>query len=311
MRAKKQWADAIFTADWHIREDNPPCRLDQWPETQWDKVGQIRELQWQHECPVFIAGDFFHHWKPSPFLLQRTIAELRQFKFPVGVIPGQHDLPQHSQEQYDRSGLAVLEAADVITVLKEPTLTDPWDEGKIAVTGFPWNTTPGGITPLAPIHVALVHLLVYKGEPPFPGAEKSGGTAQSLLSRMPGYDVVVTGDNHQTFTDTRGNQLLVNPGSLGRQTAAQTDHEPSVFLWYSATNTVERHALRYNKGAITREHLDGPAERDERMEAFVRRISDSYEVSLSFKDNITKFLAANVIRKPVQDLVWELMEETK
>ena len=81
---------AIFCSDMHLREDVPTCFTGDWNKEQWEAVMFISNLQTQYQCPVFNAGDLFHHWKPSPNLLTLAMQYLpKQFY----SIAGQHDLP--------------------------------------------------------------------------------------------------------------------------------------------------------------------------------------------------------------------------
>jgi hypothetical protein len=326
-------ATAILAADLHLREDAPPCRTDDFLGAQERKLAFLRGLQQEHgDCPVLVAGDVFHHWKPSPWLLRLAL----QYTHNWVCVPGQHDLPQHSIAHWNRSGLAVLAAAGCCRVLTSPHL-EPlppptgWERrgnGEVGVVGFPWGSVePGPISAIYGHNVALVHRLVYADAEPFPGAEFSGYKAKRLLEQMEGFDLVLCGDNHQQFVacrdgrgkfnypnplGTRGkvtaDHLLVNPGSFTRQTAAQVDHHPAVFLWWADENRVEREPLPHEKGVISREHVDAEREKDERMSAFVKRLADDYEVGLSFRLNLKRFLAANSVSKETEQLVWELVE---
>ncbi|KKL99820.1 hypothetical protein LCGC14_1810530, partial [marine sediment metagenome] len=84
--------DLILTSDWHLREDTPICRTDDFWSAQWNKVDQVMALQSKYDCPILHAGDLFHHWKPSPYLLSETIDHLQGSRF--YTVYGQHDLPQ-------------------------------------------------------------------------------------------------------------------------------------------------------------------------------------------------------------------------
>ena len=310
-------ATAILAADIHLRDTTPVCRTDDFRGAMERKLDFIRALQKEHGgIPVLVAGDVFDHWKPSPELLRWSIEHIQNWI----CIPGQHDLPQHSLELYGKSGLAVLEAAGCVTVL-----TDSYYEYVTETTqivGFPWGVEPGPISKLNNYAVALVHRLVYLGEAPFPGAEVSGSTAKALLQKMEGFDLVVTGDNHETFvvnedsvTSYRwtvgscgnGERLLINPGSMMRTTVKQAEHEPCVFLWYTGTNTVERVVLPHRKGVVDRTHLDRIEERDERLEAFVSRLREDVEVGLNYRENLKHYLQSNPVPKAIKDIVWEVL----
>jgi hypothetical protein len=59
---------------------------------------------------------------------------------------------------------------------------------------------------------------------------------------------------------------------------------------------------------ITKEHLEIKAERDTRMEAFISRLKEDWNVSLSFEDNLKEFLSSNKLRKSVIALIHKAMD---
>src|SRR5690606_7962245 len=90
-------------------------RTDDFQASQWKKLRFLKKLQKKHNCPVLHAGDLFHHWKPSPYLLAKTMKNLpKQFR----TVYGQHDLPQHNFELRNKSGIYALEAARSLEVLE-------------------------------------------------------------------------------------------------------------------------------------------------------------------------------------------------
>ena len=105
---------AILTSDWHLREDTPICRTDDYWNAQWKKVNFISKLQEKYDCPVIHAGDLFDKWKPSPWLLSTTISILPKKFY---TIFGQHDLPQHSLDLEHKSGINTLRQAKSLTVI--------------------------------------------------------------------------------------------------------------------------------------------------------------------------------------------------
>ena len=281
---------AILTSDWHLREDTPVCRTDNFWETQWKKVDFVAQLQREYNCFVYHAGDLFHHWKPSPYLLRETMLHL-----PIAfyTVYGQHDLPQHSLELKYKSGISVLEQAGKVIVLDEAS----------------WGQTPanGSRYFFKNKNILVWHNFTYVGKEPFPGCNSP--KAHVLLEKYKQFDLILTGDNHQSFTShgLSGN-LLVNPGSLMRQTAAQIDFQPKVYLWYAEDNIVETVDVPIEQGVITREHIEKVQERDERIDAFISSLKTGWEMSLSFEDNMKMFFETNRVRKDIKDIIYEAME---
>lgn len=299
--------DAILTADLHIQENAPVCRLDNWMETQERKHQWLSALQKKHGCPVLVAGDLFNHWKPNPFLIGWCGRNLAN---DIIAIPGQHDLEAHNLANIQKSGINALADNGRIILLDEPY---GYNTGVFDVNGFPWGIelTQCKTKIYEAPQVALIHYGVYQNKPHYPGAEHKGGTAISVIKKMPGFDLIVSGDNHQTFThhwnDGKRNTILVNPGSFMRTSAAQADFKPSVFLWCAATNEVEQVFIPIEKGVISREHIDEPQERNERLTAFVDRLDKNIELTISYKENMKRHLAKNKVKKSTSDIIWKSM----
>lgn len=297
-------ADLILSADWHVREDTPVCRSDDYLEAMGRKFQYLRELQLKHDCQVVVAGDVFHKAKPSPFLIGWAMSNLPH----ASVIAGQHDLPNHNLGLFRKCGLYVLELSGCLSVLGQGR-SQHLASSSCVLQGFPWGVSPEkpqeppeewGPLPDGTRRVALVHVLTWTRKKPWPDIEAD--MAGKVLQKFKGFDLVVTGDNHQSFTVEHKGRLLVNPGSLLRSTADQADFRPRVYLWYADTNTVEPVYLPI-EDVISREHLKKNEQRDERMEAFVKRLKDDFEVGLSFERNLEAFFRKNKTRKAVRELI--------
>lgn len=281
--------DLILCADFHLRDDTPTCRTDNFEEAQWNKVGQVAALQEQYQCPVMHAGDLFHHWKPSPYLISETIFHLpKQFI----TVAGQHDLPQHNLELFHKSGMNTLLMAEAINWIK--------DGGNFGQGVGSWFIYDGR-------KVGVWHHFVWDGKDlPWPGCDFI--TARQVLKDNPEFDLIVTGDYHRPFTYEYKGRLLVNCGCLTRQVADYDDHKPRVYLWNAETNTVKLHYLKIQQGVINRDHIQVKEERDKRMDAFIERLSDDWEISISFEENLKRFISSNTLRKSVVDLVYKAIE---
>lgn len=277
--------DAILTSDWHIREDQPTCRTDDFELAQWKKIDIIKHLQQQYDCPVLHAGDLFHHWKPSPYLLSKTMEHLPDKFF---TVYGQHDLPQHNLDLAHKCGINTLATAELLRVLDE----------------CHWGQKPEVISWIDPLYkqtVLVWHRMTYIGKPPYPGC--TDPVAGALLRKYPQFSLILTGDNHIPFTTEHEGRLLVNPGSLTRQTASQADHRPRVYLWYADTNTVEPYYLTIDPEVVSREHIERKEQRDDRIDAFVSQLDGQWDIGLSFEENLQQFIQANQIKSSVVEII--------
>jgi hypothetical protein len=314
-------ADAILCADIHLSPHAPRCRAeDEWVPAVLKKLEAIRDLQALHGgIPTLCAGDVTDKWfleKGDQWFVTRVM----QFMKGWIAVPGQHDLPQHSLELYDKSWLATLEEAGCIYVSKEHY--DYFINNTHYMQAFSWGREPEAYSPRElragtrtkpgtliqdPKKIALIHRMVYQGKPPYPGADKDGGTAKALLRKMKGFDLIVSGDNHETFVEELNGRLLVNPGSMMRTSAKQEDHEPCVFLWYAEDNTVERVVLPHDRGAVSREHLNRAEAHDSRMSAFVEKLRGDVDLSVGFRENVMARVKSSEVSEGTKNIVTEVL----
>jgi DNA repair exonuclease SbcCD nuclease subunit len=286
-RASNRIPDAILLSDVHLREDQPICRTDDYWQSQWRKMDFISDLQKRYSCPVLCGGDLFDKSRPSLNLVRETILHLpNQFY----TCYGQHDLVNHSLAMVDKCGINLLWTAGSLTILKGTHFgQEPTEESLAIMTNGKFSTRRKPLTeseyrkikdistieypspdrepiPLTDLsnrykRILVWHKLAYQTLP-FPGA--TGGNAKELLKKYPQFDLLLVGDNHQTFVEEYQGRLLVNPGSMMRMTAAQVDHKPCVYLWHADTNTVTPVYLPIQEGVVSREHLVEKKERDMR-----------------------------------------------
>ncbi len=293
--------DAILCADFHLREDQPTCRTDDFIAAQWRKVDFISDLQKKYDCMVLNAGDVYEYWKPSPNLLSETIKHLPD-KF--CTIFGNHDLPQHNLELAYKSGVYTLATGGHLKILsgchwgQEPLIDEAVE--------FPDWSTEERIIKRSVRKILLWHTMTYQGKKPWPGCVDP--MAAKLLRKYPQYDLLLTGHNHKSFTEMHEGRLLVNPGSLTRHKADQIDHKPCVYLWYADTNTVKPVYLPVEGDVISREHIEHQQERNKRINAFISKLDTDFEAEVSFEENLLRYQAKNKTKQSVVDIIYKAIE---
>lgn len=291
---------AILTSDWHLREDTPVCFTGDFQKEQWDAVQFISDLQVKYDCSVIHAGDLFHHWKPSPWLISKTLIFLPQQFL---TIYGQHDLPQHNWDLRDKSGIHTLEKAERLKVLsgchygQEPDFKNNSE-------GVPSMILNKGKSNYK--RILVWHKMNYQGRIPWPGCVDP--TAYKLLRKYPQYDLILTGDNHNPFVEQFEGRVLVNPGSLTRQKADQIKHTPRVYLWYAEDNSVVPVYIPIQSDAISREHIEEKALKDNRISAFIKQLNGEWDAGLTFEINLEEFKKKNNIRNSVMEIVYKSLE---
>lgn len=308
---KNKCPDAILTSDWHLRETNPKCRIDKdWFLTMKSKMDFIKIIQAEvlnkhgYEIPILHAGDIFDNWKPSPWLLAFAARFMPELDV---IVPGNHDLPAHNINRLEYSGVWVLDSFAYCNLLKNVESNIRLRKWNFVVHGFPYEFDLKSYSGKSEYpKVAIIHKFVYKGRKPFPGAT---GGCSSIMKKLKGYDLIVSGDNHIPFTHkNKDGQLLVNPGSLFRLTADQINHKPRVYLWYAEENEAEPIYIPIEKGVVSRKHIELEQARNNRLEAFVSSLSSKIELGMDFKKNLKEYCISNKVRKSVRQKIEEAID---
>ena len=306
---KARIADAILISDLHLTDRTPVARTDDYQEAQRRKLEFLRKLSEENNnCPILCAGDVFDYWKASPWLCSFAYKYLPE---PFICIPGQHDLPGHSLDEYPKSALGLMDSVGKVQVIKD--WRKPIIENNLFIVGVPYGKLdefdPKEITfPKGKRKILLLHTLIWLDKRPT--WSKGDYTANEILERYAEYfDLILTGDNHQRFISMKNKStILVNPGSVMRITADQADFQPRCFLYYAEDNTVKDIDFPIQKNVVTREHIEEKAQKDERIQAYIERMNKDFEMGLSFRRNLEIFFEENNVPKKVREIIWKAME---
>ncbi len=234
----------ILCADMHLGWKTPVNRKDGFIQEQWRKVRFLKFLQEKYDCPVLNAGDTFDVWRDdtNSNMIECILKMIECLPEPFITIYGQHEMPNHSMDNLSRSPLHLLERMGKAIVVPDGGHINwnGWtiygknygrEKGKFCVGEYSKS-------------ILLVHQLLWESEP-FPGAPKEGNVRKFMKSHR-GFDLIVSGDNHEPFIAYENGCDLVNCGSMMRRTVAQKDYRPSFWLW-SRDEGVERIAIPIRK----------------------------------------------------------------
>lgn len=274
---------AILTADWHLRHDNPICRTDDFQKEQFRKILFIQSVQKRLGYPPILhAGDLFNKHTVPLWFLHKTINHFLRIKKFYTII-GNHDVPGHNVKDIDKSALGIMEAAGVVRVLylaKEidrDTVVFPVNWGESI---YDYNDDIKQLQDDGNNVIVLAHEMTYYVKAPFPGCDAD--SSSMILKKSPA-DVIVTGHNHQSFMAvSRDDKILINPGSLMRQTASQETHRPAIFI-LNRDYTVERVEIPIAKGVITRDHIKG---KKEEKDNFIASLEYESDEGLDFENEV-------------------------
>jgi len=288
--------DAILTADIHLTENTPISRIDNYVEAQDRKLDFLKQLEAKYDCPIIDAGDIFDYWKASPWLISRAYKKLPNSMY---TIPGNHDLPEHSMQQYEKSALHVLEVALSVRRLTK----QPYDTHSFTIAGFAYGEKLEDVD----ADIVVIHDLVYEGSPPWPNAV--GYQPKDLFDIFTKPRLILVGHYHMALVaKSKDGRLLVNPGSMMRMTITQKDYKPRCYLYNFDDNEVEPVYFPIEEDVFDDKHIVEPKEKEERLLAFIEKLDLEWDLKLSFRANLEAFFKKNKVSKKVEDLIWQSLE---
>ncbi len=284
----------LATADWHLRADKPPCRTDDFFTVQEKTLDMLAETAEEY-CVDFIAvaGDIFHR-STVPDWLKYMVASKFYHSRVEGVI-GNHDVGFNKSDFLPKSSLGVLDSAGIINC----TSLNP--EYEFFIRRLHCDNKWKDIQDDDDIVIA--HQYVYKNKPPFPGAEETGREVRKL-PKTP--RLIISGDNHQSFTLKTNKRLVVNPGAITRQRSDMDNHTPKAYIIDVSLDepevvpSFESIELPDTEDVITREHIEHEEEREKRFATLTDRLNETEATSISFKENLEHKMEHTQMRKNVK-----------
>lgn len=220
--------------DLHCQESTPEKRIDDYPETLFNKLNEFIEFSNKNADVVCFPGDTFDTFRASKRLIGRLGAALNKLNKPILAIYGQHDMA-HRDNDISNCGIGVLEAHGIIKILND----NPYEIGDVHFYGANFNQPIPKIQDESKFNVLVIHTMIIKSENDkiFFG-QKDYQTAGGILSNY-SYDLIISGDNHGTLYKTVKNKTLLNPGSVMRNKINQINHKPQYCLFDTDTRKYE------------------------------------------------------------------------
>ena len=303
MNRKTMRPIAIAASDFHLRMDVPKCRDEQeFLESQWRKLSHISRRSATAQVPILVAGDIFHRARPAGWArLILSVYEIMKTAFRWVLIPGNHDLPNHSIDSWKDSAFGVLAEllGEKVTV------------GEAELGQFFHLRLAGSAK------VALSHTYVQdpsEEAPPW-AVYKSKHSAADDGEWDEKPDVVVTGDNHKSFSFRKDGILWINPGAMTRQNTGEIDLEPSYYVLAvdDKTETIRSTRERYpfDKSAVFVHHSDSLNELPG-IKEFIEKIKADYQYGISLEEMLRRNPPEDpLVRKVLMEALEEALSESE
>lgn len=284
----------IATADWHLRQELPRCRLDSdWLDTQRARIRAVASIASDYGVPTIHTGDLFHHPRVATEVVNMCLSELNA-DFPYGffLMAGNHDLPYHSLDNIMQSSIGTI-----LQLVRTPGCLPDIDWAHFGCDA------PG----TAPIR--LVHRLIWPDAKSRPDViEDVGQTAEELLAEFPASKWIIAGDYHHAFHVEIAGRHVINPGCLTIQAADMIGYVPGVYLVDTIAESVAFIQIPDNGQLVTDAYLKESDARDERIGALVAKLEAGTMTSLDFDENVDR--CARTLSPEAQEVLHRIRLET-
>jgi len=287
----------INTSDWHLREDKPLCFIGtdrQWMEAQENAINFIVDEANFYNADIIHNGDLYNTPRVAPAVSNMFLRTVQRLRGRFYIIAGNHCLPWHKQENLMDSSIGALSAQTT-------------DTSKIVYLTCQESNNAGRFEHSVALNdeILIVHTLAFPTAEDIPfGA--NAVTGKNLLDKYKEYNTILVGDYHEAFQVHEGSRHLINPGCMMIQAADMIKYQPRIayvdygadlFMWID---------IPTDYTLLSDNHLVLKAERDSRIKAFVETIKKNGKLSLSFIDNLDKFLLEGNLDQDVLNIFIEL-----
>lgn len=301
----------IACGDLHLVESNPKRRTDNYFETLMDKMKFTSDYAYQHGITTIIyPGDIFDTHKASNRLIASTIDFFSSNYYFSGeyifAVIGNHDQVYRSE---DNSPMQILSASGIIDLLdKEPIMTT--NSNRVEFYGCNFGSEIPAPSKSRPTKCLVIHKMI-SDKDYWNGHVKYSG-AIDFLKEHPEYDIVISGDNHHSFTAEYEGRILLNAGSLGRSKIDQINHKPCFFDIETDDLSYEQVFIPilpakqvFDLGAVEKEKEENKA-----LEEFVSSLpSVSNHQPMNYVSNVIDFVSRDPnIEKDVSSIIYECLE---
>ena len=304
---------AIVTGDLHYRRVNPRSRLDNFQEALGTKILEVFELARKYEAKVIIIpGDLFD----GPATTWGTAAELAKMlqvaPCPILTIHGNHDIWSGNPGSKHRTPFGFMAALGIIWDLTESPFEIQTNQGEFiaGITGHGFNIETDTLAGMDQFSVPesyfqgynngffihVVHSMLLDHDPGF-------DMRHTLISQVQTTaQVIVAGHEHTGFGVYRRESdgvLFINPGALCRLSAHVAEIERTVQValltvkdGQATAELIPLKSARPGHEVLSREHIESAAERESRIDEFLKLLASEGEAKFLEVREIVEDLAA-------------------
>jgi len=298
----------LILGDTHFTTKAPARRIDEYYATQLNKFEQALKIYNDKNCDIIIqVGDLFDSPYASDLVKVDLIKLLDVYlRNPMLCVYGQHDIFGHAAQSFNKTPMAVLEAANYIYVVRE----NGYISEDTCVQGASYGEEIPAIhkNTCDMYNVLVIHEMIGPKDL-YPGQNIM--KPRSFLKSYD-YDLVCCGDYHYSFIDKIGDRIILNPGALLRKTINDNDlkHKPCVMIVDTEERTVDTIYLDIKDTAEVFDLSNTSVKnKDEEVMEFINQLKKQQGINITWQDLLEKVLDEKKIGKKTRDIVYNEIEE--
>jgi len=299
----------ICSGDWHISEKTPENRTDNFEAEGLRKAEYIFEYAVENKIELILQpGDL----TDSPFIPYSLFVKLSNlFKtyndISLITIFGQHDLRYRRKEKtplYSLKNMADLK----IFLIGEKGISYESRNERVNIYGSHFGEEIPEIISKG-FNILLIHKMIIQDK--LWSAQEDYTTAKKML-RTTDFDLIVSGDNHQTFTETFRGKTLINAGTLMRSKINQLDHKPCFMIYDTNTRDfkIEYIPITSSKIVFKYEQVAKEKERDSQLKEYVSALNQEEDMGVDFVLNLINYVDDNNIDKGISKILIDNLPST-
>jgi len=293
----------VFASDFHLRNDQPVSRTDDFLQVQNDTLKFIAQICKQNNADLIVAGDVFNKAKQEN--MQFLINDLYDIfkKINIYFIAGNHDLLFHSIENFEKCNIGLLGKFDNWYWENN----DNVDDFNNYFNFFNYDVEIKNTLENEKLTFCIMHR--YCEIDNLPEYISDGITAKLLLEKYD-YNYFIIGDNHKAFEYEKDGRFVFNTGCITRQSINEKDYKPSVILFDTEKKEYEKIYLPDNQQNVWKEEqITQQIKRENRIDGFINLIGADKSISLDYINNLKKHCQENKIEKEITNEIEIMLEE--
>lgn len=321
----------LYFSDPHLSAVAPISRIDNYLETCFRKLDEIRDIAVQEKVELILCGgDFFHlkSWMRNPYsLTNRLIDYFNSLPCDSYGIFGDHDLADRNEENLIKQPLSTVCKASKLKLLNKDRRFNFWNQ--VVVTGAPkTDNYEADLTNYTPkLEVELKRGDTFKGvfvhlshgdlwvKPPV----YSPYTLYSQLKNSE-VDFHFNGHIHDDLGEVRVNDktIVINRGSLTRGALTESNINRKVMVTLLETDTKKLQYVELKSALPASKVFD--LKKKEELEQAEKEINklgeliklESQNVELSGPESIRQMVKEmNSIKNKVKDKIFYLLDKAE